>query len=300
MRPPTVRRRACRCPPDGGAWPCWSVDGRTLYFSAGGQAAAAAVQTAPALRVSAPMIIPGRDDLQLAGGQRRSASRAGAARAGRAGAPRVARRARVVHRAHADRALAGVRSGRPGNGGRGPGPGTEERAGVGIRLCFRVNRHSAPIPGARLPAPGRLPPLRKTRSPVTGTRPRYMTSTIASLTDPRVREYLSVANPAAIERAGLFVAEGRFCRAASRCTAAVSDSVAAHDANGSLRPFRRGRADVLADRRTRLHRTAAADESRSSASTSTAAVSALAERPAMQMLEDLPLDTLTRVLVLEG
>jgi serine/threonine-protein kinase len=52
----------------GGAWPCWSVDGRTLYFSVGGQAAAAAIQLSPAIRVSTPMIIPGRDDLQLAGG----------------------------------------------------------------------------------------------------------------------------------------------------------------------------------------------------------------------------------------
>ena len=43
---------------DGGAWPCWSVDGRTLYFSANGRTAAAAIQTAPALSVSAPMMIP--------------------------------------------------------------------------------------------------------------------------------------------------------------------------------------------------------------------------------------------------
>ena len=53
---------------NGGAWPAWSVDGRTLYFSANGQAAAAAVQTAPSLSVSAPTIIPARDDLQLASG----------------------------------------------------------------------------------------------------------------------------------------------------------------------------------------------------------------------------------------
>lgn len=53
---------------EGGAWPCWSVDGRTLYFSSGGRTAAAAVQAAPALSVSAPMIIPGRDDLQLTSG----------------------------------------------------------------------------------------------------------------------------------------------------------------------------------------------------------------------------------------
>ena len=54
---------------DGGSWPSWSVDGRTLYFSANGRAAAAAIQTTPALSVSAPMVIPGREDLQLASGQ---------------------------------------------------------------------------------------------------------------------------------------------------------------------------------------------------------------------------------------
>jgi hypothetical protein len=53
----------------GGAWPCWSVDGRTLYFSTSGHAAAVAVHLSPALRVSAPMLMPGRDDLQLAGGR---------------------------------------------------------------------------------------------------------------------------------------------------------------------------------------------------------------------------------------
>jgi serine/threonine-protein kinase len=53
----------------GGAWPCWSVDSRTIYFSVGGQAAAVAVRSRPeGLQVSAPIVIPGRDDLQLAGG----------------------------------------------------------------------------------------------------------------------------------------------------------------------------------------------------------------------------------------
>ena len=51
---------------EGGAWPAWSVDGRTLYFSANGRAAAAAVHTSGALSVSAPMVIPARDDLQPA------------------------------------------------------------------------------------------------------------------------------------------------------------------------------------------------------------------------------------------
>jgi tRNA G18 (ribose-2'-O)-methylase SpoU len=36
------------------------------------------------------------------------------------------------------------------------------------------------------------------------------TEQITSLTDPRIHEYLRVADPAAVERAGLFVAEGRF------------------------------------------------------------------------------------------
>ena len=53
---------------DGGAWPCWSVDGRTLYFSVNGRAAATAVTTSPTLSVSAPLMIPGRDDVQPASG----------------------------------------------------------------------------------------------------------------------------------------------------------------------------------------------------------------------------------------
>ena len=53
----------------GGAWPAWSVDGRTLYFSANGRAAAAAVQGAPTLSVSAPLLIPVRDDLRPATGR---------------------------------------------------------------------------------------------------------------------------------------------------------------------------------------------------------------------------------------
>jgi Tol biopolymer transport system component/DNA-binding winged helix-turn-helix (wHTH) protein len=54
---------------DGGAWPSWSIDGRTLYFSANGQTAAAAIQTAGTLNVSAPMLLPARDDLQLVSGR---------------------------------------------------------------------------------------------------------------------------------------------------------------------------------------------------------------------------------------
>jgi serine/threonine-protein kinase len=54
---------------EGGAWPAWSIDGRTLYFSANGRAAAAAVHATPTLSVSAPMLIPVRADLQPASGR---------------------------------------------------------------------------------------------------------------------------------------------------------------------------------------------------------------------------------------
>ena len=54
---------------EGGAWPCWSVDGRTVYFSANGRAAAAAITTSPTLTVSSPLLIPGRHDVRLASGR---------------------------------------------------------------------------------------------------------------------------------------------------------------------------------------------------------------------------------------
>ena len=93
---------------DGGSLPSWSVDGRTLYFSANGRAAAAAIQTAPTLSVSAPMLIPGRDDLQLASGQAASDRVLVRQGASHTRPPRAARRPRVVHRAHPSRAAAGV------------------------------------------------------------------------------------------------------------------------------------------------------------------------------------------------
>lgn len=52
----------------GGIWPCWSRDGRTIYFSAGGRAMAAAISNAPALSASAPIAVPGADAMALAGG----------------------------------------------------------------------------------------------------------------------------------------------------------------------------------------------------------------------------------------
>lgn len=52
----------------GGAWPGWSLDGRTLYFSAAGQTAAAAMTDTATLTVGAPVIISGGRDLEPAGG----------------------------------------------------------------------------------------------------------------------------------------------------------------------------------------------------------------------------------------
>jgi serine/threonine-protein kinase len=51
----------------GGRWPCWSVDGRTLYFDANGRTAAVAIQTSPSLTASAPFEIPGALAMVVAG-----------------------------------------------------------------------------------------------------------------------------------------------------------------------------------------------------------------------------------------
>ena len=51
----------------GGRWPCWSVDGRTLYFDASGRTAAVAIQTSPTLTASAPFEIPGALAMVVAG-----------------------------------------------------------------------------------------------------------------------------------------------------------------------------------------------------------------------------------------
>jgi serine/threonine-protein kinase len=52
----------------GGVWPCWSPDGRTLYFSANGRTMAAALDTSTGLSASVPMNVPGADAMVLAGG----------------------------------------------------------------------------------------------------------------------------------------------------------------------------------------------------------------------------------------
>lgn len=53
---------------NGGVWPCWSADGKTIYFSAGGRTMAAAIRSAPSLTVSSPIDVPGADAMRLAGG----------------------------------------------------------------------------------------------------------------------------------------------------------------------------------------------------------------------------------------
>ena len=52
----------------GGVWPCWSVDGRTVYFSASGRTMAASVTTGASLSAAAPTSVPGADAMVLAGG----------------------------------------------------------------------------------------------------------------------------------------------------------------------------------------------------------------------------------------
>jgi hypothetical protein len=72
----------------GGVWPCWSLDGKTVYFSAGGKTMASTVRTSGELVASAPVDVPGADAMVLAGGatagDRLLVRQAGAQPAGRA------------------------------------------------------------------------------------------------------------------------------------------------------------------------------------------------------------------------
>ena len=52
----------------GGVWPCWSLDGKTIYFSANGRTLASALKTSPELIASVPVDVPGADAMVLAGG----------------------------------------------------------------------------------------------------------------------------------------------------------------------------------------------------------------------------------------
>lgn len=72
----------------GGVWPCWSRDGRTIYFSANGRTMAAPVRAGDRLAASVPVNVPGADAVVLAGGatvgDRLLVRQAGAPAAGRA------------------------------------------------------------------------------------------------------------------------------------------------------------------------------------------------------------------------
>lgn len=72
----------------GGVWPCWSRDGRSLYFNGNGQTMVSSIRTAPLLSTSAPAVIPGADAMVLAGsataGDRLLVRRAGSAPEARA------------------------------------------------------------------------------------------------------------------------------------------------------------------------------------------------------------------------
>lgn len=67
-RPSTGDGSRVRVSTAGGMWPCWSIDGKTIYFSANGRTMAVALQTSPDLIASLPMNVPGGDSMVLAGG----------------------------------------------------------------------------------------------------------------------------------------------------------------------------------------------------------------------------------------
>jgi tRNA G18 (ribose-2'-O)-methylase SpoU len=128
---------------------------------------------------------------------------------------------------------------------------------------------------------------------------------VESLDDPRVAEYRSITDPAALRRAGLFVAEGRFVverllqiprfRVRSILVTAAQLSAFGSQRSALSAVSSQRLADsvpaYVVDQRVmdgivgfNIHRGCVA----------------LAERPAMPLLADMPLATSNRVLVLEG
>jgi tRNA G18 (ribose-2'-O)-methylase SpoU len=118
---------------------------------------------------------------------------------------------------------------------------------------------------------------------------------LATLDDPRVAEYRQLANPDALRRAGLFVAEGRlvvrrllvnprFRTHSILVTDAAFDAL--HDT------LEHAHVDIFVVDRPTMNGIAGFNIHRGCLG--------LAERPAPQTLHDLPLDTMRRVVVLEG
>jgi Tol biopolymer transport system component len=68
LRAATGNGPRSRVSSSGGVWPCWSLDGNTVYFSANGRTMASSVRTSGQLSASAPLIVPGADAMVLAGG----------------------------------------------------------------------------------------------------------------------------------------------------------------------------------------------------------------------------------------
>ncbi len=87
-RPSSGDGARVRISDSGGVWPCWSVDGKTIYFSAQGRTMASAWRPGSALVASSPVSVPGADAMVLAGGatagDRLLVRQAGAQPAGRA------------------------------------------------------------------------------------------------------------------------------------------------------------------------------------------------------------------------
>lgn len=88
VRPVNGDGARVRVSASGGVWPCWSVDGATVFFSANGRTMASAMRTAGPLSAAAPVSVPGADAMVLAGGatagDRLLVRQAGAQPAGRA------------------------------------------------------------------------------------------------------------------------------------------------------------------------------------------------------------------------
>jgi Tol biopolymer transport system component len=68
VRPASADGARLRVSTIGGVWPCWSPDGKTIYFSANGKTMAASLKTSPGLSASMPVSVPGADAMVLAGG----------------------------------------------------------------------------------------------------------------------------------------------------------------------------------------------------------------------------------------
>lgn len=121
---------------------------------------------------------------------------------------------------------------------------------------------------------------------------------VGSTTDPRISDYLRIADPRALERAGLFVAEGRFVvqRLLALQRYRVRSLLLTPTAHAALRDADEGLAHIAAPiylaQQPLMNEIVGFNIHRGCL--------ALAERPPVPTLTDLPLDRITRLLILEG